>query len=327
MISRRLLRIKVIQTYYSHLLVNDKYDVTAATKELNRHIFHFHHLYLFLLDLLPEIKKYAEKKYEIEVNKFIQNKGSETPYLKLAQNKVINKFIESKAFAAYKKNYGFSWANNQELVKDITNAFVNSDVFKKYSEEDNNFEADKKLITCFFNEFLKEQYPDIYPEMEEMNIYWADVTDYALSNCAKTISQIQEKTPGEDIKIFPMYKQNEDREFAIHLLQYTITNQTQLFEHIQPFISQWEFERLFKLDMIILQLATTEFLEFPGIPILATVDEYVEISKEYCTDKSWAFINGVLDRISHHLCEKGMIKKLKDGCEKIQQSKPESENK
>jgi N utilization substance protein B len=325
MINRRLLRIKVIQAFYSHLLVNDKYDIASATKELNRHIFHFHHLYLFLLDLLNEIKKYAEKKYEIELNKFIQNKGSEAAYLRLIENKAINKFSLSTAFANYKKNYGFSWANHQDFVKEVTTSFVNSEIFQKYSQQENNFENDKELIFKFYNEFLKEQYPDIYPEMEEMNIYWADVTDYALSNCAKTILQIQENTAGENVKIFPMYKQEEDRDFAVHLLQYTITNQENLFEHIKPFLTQWEFERLFKLDMIILQLATAEFLEFPTIPILATVDEYVEISKEYCTEKSWSFINGVLDRISHHLCEKGLITKVKDGCQKI--LKQESEDK
>ena len=324
MISRRLLRIKVLQSFYSHLLVNDKYDVTSATKELNRHIFHFHHLYLFLLDLLPEIKRYTEKKYEIEVNKFIQTKGAEQPYRRLSNNMVINKLIESKSFKEYKKNYGFSWVNDIEFVKELTNDFINSDTFLSYLTKEQTFENDKNLIYDFYYDFLRLEYAPLYAEMEEMNIYWADITDYALANCAKTIENISENINGEDIQVFPMYKQPEDRDFAIHLLQHTITNQDKLFEHIQPFISQWEFERLFKLDMIILELAVTEFLEFPEIPILATVDEYVEIAKEYCTDKSWAFINGVLDRISHYLCDKGLIKKLKDGCEKIQQ-KPESE--
>ncbi len=317
MISRRLLRIKVLQTYYSHLLVNDKYDVIAATKELNHHISQFHHQYLMLLDLMSEVKNYAERKYEIEVNKFIQNKDSEIPYLKLFKNKLINKFLESDSFHNYKKNYGFSWVNQQDLVKKITNEFVKSDIFDKYLNKEQNFENDQKLIRAFYDTFLLKQFPELYSAMEEMSIYWADTTDYALKNCAKTVMMISEDDFAEDIQVLPVYKQNDDLEFAIHLLQYTINNQDKLFEHIKPFISQWDFERLFKLDMIILQLAITEFLEYPTIPLLATVDEYVEIAKEYCTDKSWSFINGVLDRIIHHLCEQGKINKIKDGCEKF----------
>jgi len=317
MISRRLLRIKVLQTYYSHLLVNDKYDVTAATKELNRHISKFHQQYVFLLDLMSEVKKYSERKYDIEVNKFIQNKDSEVPYLKLFKNKLINKFLESDSFHTYKKNYKVNWVNQQDLVKKITNDFIKSEIFDKYLDKEQNFENDKKLIKSFYDTFLMKEFFDLYPAMEEMDIYWADTTDYALKNCAKTISLISEDDFAEDIQVLPAYKHKDDLDFAQHLLQYTINNQDKLFEHIKPFISQWDFERLFKLDMIILQLAITEFLEYPTIPLLATVDEYVEIAKEYCTDKSWSFINGVLDRIIHHLCEQGKINKIKDGCEKF----------
>jgi len=317
MISRRLLRIKVLQTFYSHLLVNDKYDIILATKELNKHINQFHRQYILFLDLMNEIKKYAERKYEIEKNKFIQNKNTEIVFLKLFKNKLINKFLESETFQNYKKNYGVNWLNNSDLAKKITIDFTKSEIFEKYLDKEQNFANDKKLIKDFYETFLMKQYPDIYFAMEEASIYWADTTDYALKNCAKTIMEVNEDDYPTEIQVFPVYKQKDDLEFAIKLLQQTISNQDKLFEHIQPFITQWDFERLFKLDMIILQLAITEFIEYPTIPLLATIDEYVEISKEYCTEKSWAFINGVLDRIIHHLCKQGKIKKLKDGCEKF----------
>ncbi len=317
MISRRLLRIKVLQTYYSHQFVNDKYDVTTATKELNKHISQFHRQYIMLLDLMSEVKKYAERKYDIEVNKFIQNKDREIPYLKLFKNKLISKFLESDSFHNYKKNYGIGWAQYQDLVKEITNEFIKSEIFDKYLNKEQNFENDQQLIRAFYDTFLLKEFPELYQSMEEMSIYWADTTDYALKNCAKTVMIINEDDFAEDIQVLPVYKQKDDLDFAISLLQYTINNQDKLFEHIKPFISQWDFDRLFKLDTIILQLAITEFLEYPTIPLLATVDEYVEIAKEYCTDKSWSFINGVLDRIIHHLCQQNKIKKIKDGCEKF----------
>ncbi len=317
MINRRLIRIKVMQTFYAHLITNDRYDITKPTKEFHRHVIQFHYLYLFLLDLMNEIQRYAEQKYEIETNKFIQNRNLATPYLRLLKNKFINKFAQSEAFQNYKKNIGFSWVNNQDIIKTIATQFTNSEIFQLYLTKEQNFENDKKLIFNFYNTFLKEQCPDIYIEAEEMNIYWADTVDHALNNCAKTIVLIHENTAPEQIEILPPYKKTEDLDFGDKLLKLTIENEEKLFEYIKPFISQWEFERLFKLDMIILQLATTEFLEFPTIPILATVDEYVEIAKEYCTEKSWAFVNGILDRIIHNLCKQGKIKKLKDGCEKF----------
>jgi len=111
----------------------------------------------------------------------------------------------------------------------------------------------------------------------------------------------------------PMYKSGEDREFAFRLLRASIMNYEKYRKLIETFIDNWDIERVAHIDNLIMQMAINELVEFPFIPVRVTFDEYLELAKYYSTPKSSIFINGLLDKISADLTEKGIINKIGRG--------------
>ncbi len=306
MISRRLLRIKVLQIFYAHLFSNPKFDIELAHKELNRSILQYHKLYFLFLDLSVELKKFAEQKLEIEKNKFFSGEAIQEPFYRITNNRITHKLYESKVLKQFKKNYQIGWNDHSAFLKELFSDFQNTKIFQSLITEEQNFSTEKKFLIKFYTDFL-HLYAPLYIELEAMSIYWNDDIEFALNMVEKTIKGIQETT--NDIVFFPVYKNDDDKQFARILLERTILEQEEREKQMIPFLKNWDLQRVFVLDLYIVQLAITEFLHFPTIPIKVTINEYIDISKAYCTPKSWAFINGILDKIAAKFKENKLIKK------------------
>ena len=306
MISRRLLRIKVLQIFYAHLFSNPRFDIELARKDLEKSILEYHKLYFLFLDLLLELQKFAEQKLEIEKSKFFSDETIQRPFEKIANNKILKILQDSTQLKQFKTNYKINWNSHPDFLKELFSDLQKTNIFESLARKDSDFSVDKKLLIKFYTDFI-HTYSPIYIELEEMSIYWNDDIEFALSMAEKTIKGITETS--SEISFFPMYKNDDDRKFAQDLLEKTILEQDDREKQMTPFLKNWDLQRVFILDLYIVQLAITEFLHFPTIPVKVTINEYIDISKAYGTPKSWAFINGILDKIATNFKEKKIIKK------------------
>lgn len=294
MISRRLLRIKVLQIMYA-FSKKDDYSTTKAEKELFYSIEKFYDLYHLLLLLLVEIAKMEENNFELVKNK-LYNTNKIYPNKKLSDNKILQCIKKNENLEDSAKERKLNWNKNDYIIKSLYNDFINSEAFVKYSESDNVTQKDDKdLIVYFYSEFLAENEKFI-EFLEEESIYWIDDFNFALVIVLKTLQSV--KTESENsTKLLPLFKNENDKEFAKNLLKKTIINSETNIKIIEKYAKNWDTERIAQIDLLILQLAITEVLEFPSIPIKVTFNEFIEISKYYSTSKSKIFINGLLDKI------------------------------
>jgi N utilization substance protein B len=170
---------------------------------------------------------------------------------------------------------------------------------------------DRKFIEKMFNKiFLVSE--ELYEVLEEQSIYWNDDIEFVISVIIKTIKRFSESS-GSDQKLMPMYKDDEDREFAKDLLRKSIINHDELHALIKVHSSNWDVDRIAFMDILMMQLSITEFLYFPSIPTKVTMNEYIELSKFYSTEKSRNFINGILDKTLKDLKKEGKINKAGRG--------------
>jgi N utilization substance protein B len=299
MISRRLIRIKVLQVLYAYSKKNAGYSSQLAEKELFHSIEKFYDLYHLLLLLISEIVDLEQKKIELRRSKKIQTADDMFPSTRLIENQVINRILANNDLFKYKADKKLNWKIHEDYVKRIYNDLVSSDFYSKYlNSDDDSFEADMQFLNSFYADFLMDD-GNFAEFLEEENIYWNDDVGFAIIMVLKTIESIKEN--GQFSRLLPLFKNSDDEEFAKKLIRKTIVNSEEHLKVIEDHTKNWDTERIAHLDLLILQMALTELVEFPSIPVKVTLNEFIEISKYYSTEKSKVFINGVLDKIVKEL--------------------------
>lgn len=310
MLSRRLLRIKVIKSVYAHLQCESD-NIPASEKSLVASIDKAYELYFHLLALAPELAKYAEERIEIGRNKKLPTYEDLHPNCKFAENAAIKRIAESKEIRDFNAKHSLGWAGCGDTVKNIYSTLCAEDFYKKYmSSPERSFKEDVQLLYDIYMNLLEEN-EMLGNSLEEQSILWSDDLGYVLTMVARTIDGMRESH--ETVKLMPEFKSEEDLEFAKKLFRNSIISFGENKELIDRYSSNWDFERIALMDNIILDVAITEAKVFPSIPVKVTLNEYIDIAKYYSTSGSSVFINGVLDKITEALVEEGKIKKSGKG--------------
>ena len=307
MISRRLLRIKVLQMLYAYYTADIK-DINKAEKELHFSVNKSYELYKLLFLLLLDIRQYAGTRIEIALNKLRPSNEDINPNRRFTENKLILQISENTELQKYVNATGISWVQHPEIIRDLYNDLVSSDAYKKYMSSDHtSYEEDKKIINYFYIHIIQDN-KNLPHILEEMSIYWNDDEEYIISMIIKTIKNFKENNLHEK-SFLPLYKNEEDKEFFIQLFRKSIIKREYCIKLIQETANNWDIERIAFLDTLIMQMAITELLEFQTIPTKVTLNEYLDIAKYYSTEKSNSFINGILDKILLNLRKNNKIKK------------------
>lgn len=308
MISRSLLRIKILQILYAHFN-SDGSDRLKPEKDLVFSIQKAYDLYFFLLLLAVNIRKYAVSRIEFALNKKLPTWDDLHPNTRFIDNEVIRQIEESAAFNKFIDECKLRWVNHPELIKNLYHRLIDSAYYQQYMERQScNYDDDKQLLVDFYTIELEEC--DIFYEtLEEQSIFWNDDIDFMVMMAIKTIKDI---CPGKTV-FLPLYRSGDDREFAFRLLRTSLEHHDEYRNLIETYIDNWDIERVAQVDNLIMQMAINELVEFPSIPVRVTFDEYLELAKHYSTPKSSVFINGLLDKISADLTEKGSINKMGRG--------------
>ncbi len=311
MISRRIIRTKVLQILYAHVSSADK-AISSSEKELHFSIQKTYDLYHLLLMLPVELCDYAEKMMEIRKQKNFPTKEELNPNMRFVSNRLISKLKNNKDLTSYIQKNKVNWVNTQEMVKRIYQVMTESDVYKNYLDSDvDDFQNDRRFFEDFFAEILlKNEF--VFNEFEEQSIYWNDDLDFVVSMVIKTLKKFKEDSNVND-HLSSLYKDEEDEEFTVDLFRKTLAKSDENRKTIEAYTKNWDVERVATMDILIMELALTELTEFPSVPVKVSLNEYIELAKYYSTQRSSIFINGVLDRITKDFKEQQKIVKAGRG--------------
>ncbi len=307
MLSRRLLRVKVVQMAYAHYQKGEV-SIQQTENELFHSIAKSHEMYHAFLLLLLELKNFAENRIELRKQKKRPSEEDLNPNLRFVDNAFMVQLAGNESLLAYNAKSGTPWVDHPETIKSLFNIVTESDLYKEYMEtEAGDYEADKRFIAKLTEKVIAP-FESLYSIFEEQSVYWNDEIEFIISMVVKTIKGFKEET-GEKEALLPEFKDEEDRDFVQRLCRKTLVNHKDNMELIKKFTKNWDFDRVAFLDVVLMEVALTEIVEFKNIPINVSLNEYIEIAKYYSTNKSGVFINGVLDKITEHLIAEKVINK------------------
>ena len=300
--------LQVLYAYYS----SEERSINNTEKELFFCIHKSYDLYHYLLALVIEIADYAENRIELKQNKHLPTQEDLNPNTKFVTNLFIQQLRTNRQLTAYLNQTKLSWVNHPELIRELYLIMIESEMYESYiNSEVRSYMDDRKFIEKMFNKiFLVSE--EICEVLEEQSIYWNDDIEFVISVIIKTIKRFNELSDS-DQRLMPLYKDDEDRVFAKELLRKSIINHDEIQTLIKVHSSNWDVDRIAFMDILMMQLAITEFLHFPSIPTKVTMNEYIELSKFYSTEKSRNFINGILDKTLKDLKKEGKINKAGRG--------------
>ena len=297
-----------MQALYAYFKHSGESTVNKSEKELLFSINKAYDQYHYFMLLVIDIGDYAHTRIDIARNKKIPSEEDLNPNTKFVENKVIEQLRNNKQLQQYLSSTKLSWSNYPELIKGIYNFLIKSEDFKLYmSNKSRSYKEDKSFV-CSLLKNLIPTYEPLFHALEEQSIYWNDEPEFILGIVIKTLKKFNEDE-GENAELLPLYKNDEDADFSKKLLRKVILNHNQYLQIIEKFSKNWEVDRIAFLDILLMQMAIAEAIEFPSIPVKVTLNEYLEIAKYYSTAKSNIFLNGILDKAFVYLRENKQIRK------------------
>jgi len=307
MISRRLLRVKILQILFAYFK-SENDSLNNVEKELLHSINKAFDLYHYLLLLPIELVDFADSKIQLAKQKHIASHEDLNPNTRFVENGLVKLIRENEALNEHVTKHKIGWGNYPELIRNLYQQLSVTEYFQAYMDGENStFNDDKQLIINILSKELEDS-DEFYQFLEEQSIYWNDDLEFMLSMVIKTLKKFCEGQPAST-SLFPMYRSDDDEDYIKRLLKKVISNHEENVNLIEEYTQNWEVDRIASMDVLIMELALTEIKEFPSIPVKVSFNEYIEIAKYYSTDQSSTFINGVLDKIIISLRKKNLFVK------------------
>jgi N utilization substance protein B len=265
----------------------------------------FYLLYITLLDLFRELHSCGYALYEKNTKKHLQENKNETNP-KFFSNKALLVLCDNEVLAAQSKKYKLKyWKNHDEYVRLVWDEITASTLYNDYLKtETTSLEDDQDFLVDLFTKVIVP-FERLGEFMEEVNISWVDDAPLANTIVRNSLKRIAE--PNSIITV--LYKDEEDRKFSLELFRKVALNKAELIDEIKGRTPNWDSGRIAELDFTLLLMALAELLYFPSIPVNVTINEYLEIAKEYATPKSSMFINGILDSVVKDMTKEKRIHK------------------
>ncbi len=312
MVNRRHIRVKVMQSIYA-MHQNGSDNLEKEEKFLLHSIDAIQDLYLIMLSSLIEICKKETVFLHLSSKKHLATKEERNPNEKFIKNSIFQILAENNSLSIALETRSIdNWTLNDDYIILLLNAIKESDLYASYmSKATTTFEEDKEFVVSIFTDVIVPN-EKLYEYIEDDKLTWID--DVPLVN-THIIKQLKAIRQGEDdnFRVPKLYKDNEDKAYVKDLFRKTVLNEPELAKEYVNKTPNWDSDRIAEIDTIILKMAICEFLKFPSIPVKVTLNEYLELAKEYSTPKSSIFINGILDNLVKELEENKRIIKVGRG--------------
>lgn len=311
MLNRRFIREKVVQSLYSYYQGGED-NVGSTSKNLKFGIQKIHELYIFNFSLLLELVHFSAQRLEDGKNKHFPSEEDKNPNYKFVSNVVLQKLENNSVFQVKNAALKFNWKEHESFIRTLLQQITESSTYQSYMEgSTRSFEEDKEFILRIYKKKIATS-KSFYQLCEEKSIFWASNFDSVCVWVMETLKNLQE----EDDNFIPNsfiplneFGSNDEMDFANELLHKTIIHGEEYEKVIFDRLENWDAERVALIELIILKTAVSELINFPSIPIKVTLNEYIEVSKKFCSGKSRIFVNGLLNKIMQDLKEKKLIKK------------------
>lgn len=312
MVNRELIRLKAVQIIYSYYAsgMNEqgKKGIETSQKELLFSLDKAYDLYHAMLQLLLEVRRVAVEDVE---QRSLRNKQLSKNLIidtRFVNNRLLHLLAENEQLRDFTDKNNQLWAEDEEMIKNIYRAFCKSSDYEMYLKEEDSFQNDADCIRRLYRSFIVEN-DDIAAALEDKSIFWNDDKHIVDTFVLKTIKQMREDN-APDTPLLPQYERTEDMEFAVQLHKYTIENGEYYRTLIEEKSINWDMHRIALMDTVIMQTALAEITSFPTIPVAVSINEYINISKMYSTNRNWSYVNATLDNITKQLEAEGKIEKV-----------------
>lgn len=306
MVNRELIRIKIVQLIYAYYQNGNK-NMDNAEKELLFSLSKAYDLYNYLLLLIVAVTREERLRVEIGTNR-ANREGTKPPSTRFAYNKFAIQLEENRMLNKFVEDQHLSWDDDIETVRSLCNLIEQSEIYKDYmADGDDSYETHREVWRRLYKQFFQEN-EDLDGVLEEKSLYWNDDKEVIDTFVMKTIKRF-DPANGKSQELLPEFKDDEDSEFAKRLFRATILNAEQYQRYMSENSRNWDFSRLAYMDIVIMQIAIAEMLNFPNIPVSVTINEYISLAKIYSTPRSAGYINGMLDTIARNLIAEGRMMK------------------
>ncbi len=311
MLNRRHIRVKVMQSIYA-MHQNGSDNLEKQEKFLLNSIESILDLYLLLITILPEMQKKEIVFIEKSKLKHLVTKEEKNPNLKFVNNAVFSLLDEnSKLNVALENHRITNWQSNDDTILSLLHEVKQSELYAKYmSSTITSFEEDRDFVVDMFETIIAPN-EVLYSYLEDFKLTWIDDIPVVNTLILKQLSQISLQE--NSFKIPKTYKDDDDKAFAVALFRKTVLNEEKLSKEFSDKTPNWDIERIAEIDTIVLKMAICELLNFSSIPVKVTMNEYLEVVKEYSTPKSSFFINGILDNLLKDYQQNNKINKVGRG--------------
>ncbi|NER12235.1 transcription antitermination factor NusB [Leptobacterium flavescens] len=285
-----------MQSIYA-LIQSKNTDMQKEEKFLTVSMENMYNLYVTLLNLIIAVQKLAEDQLLISQKKYLATEAEKNPNKKFINNEILQYLKENTLLQNITKERRLTdWDLEEDYVKLIYKEILESPVYEEYMKtEKSSFAEDKDLIIEIFKTIIAPN-DKLYEYIEDNRLTWVDDLPLVNTLILKIFKKLKPEPP-ENYFTPKLFKDMDDKEFSRNLFRKTILNDEKFQEEIIGKTPNWDAERITEIDSILLKMAICEFHKFPSIPVKVTINEYLEIAKEYSTPKSSIFINGVLDKL------------------------------
>jgi transcription antitermination protein NusB len=313
MLSRRFLRIKVMQAVYAFQQEGPE-SISAGEKQLVASLDKLYELFIRQLSLIIEVADFARRRIEENRLKQLPTPEDLNPNLRFTENRFIAQLANNREYLRRYNAYKINWVDEEEMIRKFYNLMREDEAYITYmNKPEVTYTDDKQLVIMVILRIFSES--DLLRSyFDERNIFWTEDFDTAVMMVDKAIRGF--RASDDEFASLPTLLKDEnhsegseDMDFVKRLYRKTLVNNDSLNKVISERAANWEIDRIAVIDTILIKMAITELIEFPSIPVKVSLNEYIELSKEYSSPKSKIFINGVLDKLIADYKDQGIIKK------------------
>ena len=316
MLSRHFLRAKALQTIYAGVTAKSTSE-DELLKMFDYNVGRLNDLGLLQLSTLPQLTFTAERVYENETQKFNPNPTELELLHRWAQNHFVDRLSQGFEYRNIVNRMKIDWSNHFDVFRKVLNVFKSSRQYLDFIAISKPTFDDERAIAV--NAFKYLMNDDTLREIIfDRDLLWEDDFDQIAQYNLMLLKEQTEEMMDEAMRCPQVYeprneKDSNDFNFARQLIIDTFRNLDDNEQLIRKHLQNWDLERVAQMDILLINMAVTEFTCCPSIPERVTVDEYIELSKEFSTEKSKLFINGILDKMLIELRVAGKIQKDERG--------------
>ena len=309
MINRVLIRAKVVQMLYAYMVSKDSMTLTTAKKELTKSLDKSYELYNALLKLMIELTDVQDLRLDEAKHKFLPTEEDLNPNMRFVENEFVKRLRADQTLADFVDDKKINWRDDELFVRLLLDKILRSEEYQEYMEmPKTSLVRDGEV---WYQLMKKVVLPDenLLEHIQSMSVYYTDDDLQIMGQFVmKTIRRFEDE---EAQPILPQYKNDDDSKFGEQLFSKAVAEMDENNSYIDQFVKteKWDVERIALMDRVVMCTALTEIRNYPSIPVNLSLNEYIELAKDYSTPRSGQFVNGILNAVVNKLrADKVIIK-------------------